>query len=112
MCAIQTIYGQLENILEVDLTPAPDQWDRLYNVDFFIEVNKKHLGIQIRSFTSEPAFEKSKATEFLETSCKFMKKFGGVIFIVFYVLVGKKKVIYNLEVIAELKKEIERLKRT
>jgi len=77
MCAIQTIYGQLENTLGVDLTPAPDRWDRLYNVDFFIEVNKKYIGIQMRSFASEQAFEKSKSTEFLETSCKFMKKFGG-----------------------------------
>lgn len=32
---IQTIYGQLQNILELSIKPAPDEWDRLYNVDFF-----------------------------------------------------------------------------
>ena len=45
---IQTIYGQLQNILEVSVEPAPDEWDRLYNVDFFIEVNDKYIGLQIK----------------------------------------------------------------
>lgn len=36
---IQTIYGQLENRLDVKIEPAPDKWDRKYNVDFFIKVN-------------------------------------------------------------------------
>jgi hypothetical protein len=26
---IQTIYGQLQNILELSIKPAPDEWDRL-----------------------------------------------------------------------------------
>jgi len=34
---IQTVYGQLEHILGLKIEPAPDQWDRLYNVDFFIQ---------------------------------------------------------------------------
>ena len=29
-----TVYGQLEKLLEIKIQPAPDQWDRLYNVDF------------------------------------------------------------------------------
>jgi hypothetical protein len=102
----------LENFLGVELKPAPDKWDRLYNLDFCIEVNKKFIGIQMRSFTSKRAFENFKSTEFLEKSCKFMKKFGGLIFIVFYVLVGERKVVYNLEIVQEIKKEIERLKGT
>ena len=36
---IQTIYGQLEKILNLKIHPAPDEWDRLYNVDFFIKIN-------------------------------------------------------------------------
>lgn len=31
---IQTIYGQLQEILNVKIDPAPDEWDRLFNVDF------------------------------------------------------------------------------
>jgi hypothetical protein len=33
--------------------PAPDEWDRLYNVDFSIEVNGKYIGIQIKPVTQE-----------------------------------------------------------
>ena len=36
---INTIYGQLQKILGVKVEPAPDEWDRLYNIDFFIEIN-------------------------------------------------------------------------
>ena len=35
---IHTIYGQLQKILGVPIQPAPDEWDRLFNVDFFIQV--------------------------------------------------------------------------
>lgn len=35
---IQTIYGQLQQRLDVEVEPAPDEWDRGYNVDFFIKV--------------------------------------------------------------------------
>lgn len=45
---IQTIYGQLENILGVKIEPASDDWDRLYNVDFFININSKYIGLQIK----------------------------------------------------------------
>jgi hypothetical protein len=37
------------------------------------------------------------------------KKFGGRVFIVFSVKVGKKKMIKNLEVIDEIKNEIEKI---
>ena len=45
---IQTIYGQLQNKLGVKVEPAPDKWDRGYNVDFFIKVNDKYIGLQIK----------------------------------------------------------------
>jgi len=34
MTEIKTIYGQLEKELGVKIEPAPDEWDRLFNVDF------------------------------------------------------------------------------
>jgi len=113
MREIQTIYGQLQCILGVDVKPAPDKWDRLYEVDFFVEVNGRYIGIQIRPLSSKHKLENpDKWAEFIETSyCKFRKKFGGVIFIVFFAIVEKKKVIYNLEVVEEIRKEIERLKK-
>jgi len=112
MREIQTIYGQLQFILGIDVKPAPDKWDRLYEVDFFIEVNGRCIGLQIRHLSSKRKFENpDKWAEFMETAyCKFKKKFGGLIFIVFFAMVENKKVIYNLEIVEEIRKEIERLK--
>ena len=48
MTEIKTIYGQLEKELNRKIEPAPDEWDRLFNVDFFIKVNEKYIGLQIK----------------------------------------------------------------
>ncbi|MDZ7343158.1 MAG: MjaI family restriction endonuclease [candidate division KSB1 bacterium] len=106
-----TIFGQLQNIFGINVEPAPDEWDRLYNVDFMIEVNGKYIGIQLKSITSEQTFDNCDWRSYLGTSCcKFQKKFGGMIFIIAFVMMGKRKLIYNFEVIPTIRKEIERLK--
>jgi hypothetical protein len=46
-----------------------------------------------------------------ETHKKFEEKFGGKVFIVFSIKEGDKKKIYNQEVVYEIKKEIERLRK-
>ena len=43
MTEIKTVYGQLEKELGVKIEPSPDEWDRLYNVDFFIKVKDTHI---------------------------------------------------------------------
>jgi hypothetical protein len=48
MTEIETIYGQLEKILDIKIEPAPDEWDRLFNVDFYIKINDKYIGLQIK----------------------------------------------------------------
>ncbi|RLG35410.1 hypothetical protein DRN80_02045, partial [Methanosarcinales archaeon] len=48
MTEIKTIYGQLEKILGVKIHPAPDEWDRLYAVDFYIKINGNYIGLQIK----------------------------------------------------------------
>ena len=112
MGEIQTIYGQLQNILGIQIKPAPDEWDRLYNVDFFIEIKGKYIGLQIKPTTFKHTFEDYKWKEMQETSHrKFQEKFGGRVFIVFSVREGKKKVIHNPEVIEEIRKEIKRLEK-
>jgi len=106
---IQTTYEQLEQALDVKLKPAPHEWDRLYNVDFFIEINGKYIGLQIKPTTFKHTFEDHKWKEMQETSHhKFQKKFAGRVFTVFSVKEGKRKVIHNPEVVEEIKKEIER----
>lgn len=108
----KTIYGQLQDILKVKIEPAPDEWDRLFNVDFFIKINKRYIGLQIK-----PAAGTSHISQIFKerqlqeaTHKKFTNKYGGKVFYVISIKKGDKKVIYNLEVIEEIKNEIEKLK--
>ena len=107
---IQTIYGQLEQLLDTKVQPAPDEWDRGYNVDFFIEVNDKYIGLQIKpaghayitQIINELNFQK-------ESHEKFSAKYGGNVFYIISIAEGKQKIIHNPEVIEEIRSEIKRL---
>jgi hypothetical protein len=52
---VGTIYGHLESILGVKIQPAPDEWDRTFNVDFYIGVMEKFIGLQIKPISSGQA---------------------------------------------------------
>ena len=109
---IQTIYGQLQNILGVKIEASPDEWDRLFNVDFFIKIGEKYIGLQIKPVNSGiqlPEIHKEYALQ-AETHKKFTEVFGGKVFYLFSAKVGDKKEIANREVIEDIKKEIEKLK--
>ena len=107
----KTIYEQLQEILGVKIEPAPDEWDRLFNVDFFIKIKDKFIGLQIKpagyAFITQIINEK---THQLGTHKKFTSKYGGKVFYVISVKDGANKKIYNTEVIDEIKQEIEKLK--
>ncbi|MEM2138756.1 MAG: MjaI family restriction endonuclease [Candidatus Woesearchaeota archaeon] len=108
----QTIYGQLQDILGVKIEPAPDEWDRLFNVDFYIKVNGKHIGLQIKpagGVSHIPEIFKERQQQ-ATTHQKFTSKYGGKVFYVISIKQGDKKVIHNKEVIDEIKAEISRLK--
>jgi hypothetical protein len=108
---VETIYKLLQRELGLEIKPAPDEWDRLYNVDFYIEVSGKYIGIQIKPITYNQTPEIHKWKEWLsKTHKKFEKKYGGKVFIVFSVKKGDRKEIYNKEVVAAIRKEINRLK--
>lgn len=112
MTEIQTIYGQLQKILEIPIQPAPDEWDRLFNVDFFIQIGEKFIGLQIKPVNSGiqlPEIFKEYGLQ-AETHKKFTEVFGGKVFYLFSAKVGEKKEIQNKEVIDEIKQEIIRLK--
>ncbi len=109
---IQTIYGQLQQALGVKVEPAPDEWDRGYNVDFFIRVNDKYIGLQVKPAGHAYITQIINELEFQKrTHEKFTDKYGGKVFYVISVKEGKRKVIYNPEVVEEIRKEIERLKK-
>ncbi len=111
MTEILTIYGQLQEILNIQIQPAPDEWDRLFNVDFFIQVKDKYIGLQIKPVNSGiqlPEIFKEYNIQ-AETHLKFTEVFGGKVFYLFSEKVGERKEIKNKEVIDDIKKEIERL---
>jgi len=111
MGEIQTIYGQLEKIIDVKIQPAPGIWDRTFNVDFYIQVNEKYIGLQIKPLSFGTTFDQYKWDEIQEiTHKKFTKKFGGKVFCIFSIKKGNKKVIDNFDVISDIQQEIKRLK--
>ena len=111
MTEITTIYGQLQAELECKIEPASDEWDRHYNVDFFINVNGKYIGLQIKPVNAGiqlPEIFKEYSIQHT-TQEEFTKKFGGKVFYLFSTKINGKKVILNTEVIGEIKAEIQRL---
>ena len=108
---IDTIYGQLEEALGVKIHPAPDEWDRGYNVDFFIQIDDKCIGLQIKPAGHAYMTEIVNELRYQEeTHRKFAEKFGGRVFYVISVASGKKKVIHNPEIIPEIRAEMDRLR--
>jgi len=110
---IQTIYGQLQSRLNVTVEPTPDEWDRLYNVDFFININNKYIGLQIKPVNAGiqlPEIFKEHKLQ-IQSHQKFTKKFGGKVFYIFSAKNGNVKEIVNIEVVEEIKNEMDRLKK-
>jgi len=108
---ICTIYGRLQDLLGVKIEPAPDEWDRLFNVDFFIKVGDKYIGLQIKPASGVshiPEIFKERNQQ-AETHKKFTEKYGGKVFYVISTKEGKNKVIQNKEVIEEIRAAIKRL---
>ena len=108
---ICTIYEQINTILNVEFIPASDEWDRKYNVDFFLEINSKFIGLQIKPVSEgiqlNQIFKERNIQ--LETHRAFTKKFGGKVFYIYSLGKKGKKDIVNKEVLDEIKAEIERL---
>ncbi len=95
MTEIKTVYGQLERLLEVAIEPASDEWDRLFNVDFYIKVREKFIGLQIKPISfgggtvQLPEIFKEKAIQ-SETHRRFTEKFGGKVFYIYSYKSGEK----------------------
>ena len=111
MTEIETIYGQLQSILGVKIEPAPDEWDRLFNVDFFIKINEKYIGLQIKPINNRIQIPEIHKEYLLQatTHKKFTKKYFGKVFYIYSEKMNGKKEIANIEVIDEIKEEINRL---
>ncbi len=111
MTEIETIYGQLQQILNVKIEPAPDRWDRLFNVDFFIRIKDSYIGLQVKPVNGTAQITQIYKERALQekTHKSFTEKHGGKVFYIFSVKDGNKKKILNVEIIEEIKEEINRL---
>lgn len=108
---IETIYGQLEQLIGQKVEPAPDSWDRLYSVDFFIQINDKYIGIQIKPISSGQSLNQYQwIAMHRKNHERFESEFGGKVFFIFSIKssTGKKK-IDNIGVVEQILQEIERL---
>ena len=108
---IQTIYGQLAMLLNQEIIAAPDEWDRLFNVDFYIKIGENYIGLQIKPINNHiqlPEIHKEYALQ-AKTHEKFKKQYGGKVFYIYSEKVNGKKEIANKEVVDEIRDEIARL---
>lgn len=105
-----TIYEQLQQLLNVAIEAAPDNWDRSFNVDFFIQIGERFIGLQIKPVTFYNTVEYSKWRDIQKTTHeKFAQQFGGKVFTIVSMKQGDAKRIANPEVIAGIQAEIARL---
>lgn len=108
---IRTVYGQLQSLLGIKIEPAPDEWDRLFNVDFYIKIGTKFIGLQIKPASGVshiPEIFKERTNQ-VATHQKFTAQYGGKVFYVISIKDGGSKVIHNKEVIDDIRAEIARL---
>lgn len=111
MTEIKTIYGQLQRHIDLKIEPAPEEWDRLYDVDFFIKAKEHYIGLQIKLMSNisqiPQIYKESSVQETPHNS--FTNKFGGHIYRIFSLNENGKKIIKNPEIIKKIKQEITRL---
>jgi hypothetical protein len=82
--------------------------DHAGDIDFLGKVGNKAFGLQIKPITAHASLGNFSVTARMEQSFRdFEEQFGGKVFIVFSI----EDKIRNKEVIAEIKQEIERLKK-
>jgi len=108
---IKIIIDQLEKILNIKIKET-NEWDSLYNVDFFIKVGDSYIGLQIK-----PVYNGSHISQIFkersiqkETHKKFTEKYRGEVFYIFSIKENNNKKIHNKEVISNIEVEIDRLK--
>lgn len=94
----------MQILKELGFVESPDEWDRLYGVDFHKEINGKYVGVQIKppTFSSTTAY--SGKGQVRSQHRIFEAKFGGKVFIII-----KNSDIKNPEIIEKIKQEIQRL---
>lgn len=93
---------------ELTFEETDPELDHAGDIDYIAKIGNKAIGIQIKPITAKANFGSYSLTERMKASfADFTEKFGGKVFIVF----SLDKEIANKEVVEEITKEIERLKK-
>jgi hypothetical protein len=91
----------------IEFEESDSELDHAGDIDYIAKIGSNAFGIQIKPVTAKANFGSYSATERMKASfADFENKFGGKVFIVFS-LDGE---IANKEIIAEIEKEIDRLR--
>jgi hypothetical protein len=99
--------GLAKIFTDIVFEESDPELDHAGDIDYIARVGDKAFGIQIKPVTARSNFGNYSATERMKASfADFEEKFGGKVFVVFS-LDGE---IANREVIAEIEKEITRLR--
>lgn len=112
----ETIYGVLQKEFDETIQEAPDDWDRRYNVDYYIKIGECYIGLQVKPYASTPTLPQINKERLIQqtTHDEFENIYGGKVFFVFSYKIDKrtrKKIIYGKEdLIKKVKNEINRLK--
>ncbi len=93
---------------ELTFEETDPELDHAGDIDYIAKIGDKAIGIQIKPITAKANFGSYSLTERMKASfADFTEKFSGKVFIVF----SLDKEIANKDVIEEIRKEIERLKK-
>ena len=97
--------------MELQLNLRPTIGIELIMLIFFIEVGDSYIGLQIKPIASGQALNQYQWIEMHANNHeRFERDFHGKVFFVYSIKSsGKKKRIYNVEVIEQIKDEIQRL---
>lgn len=104
--------GLAKNFPEIEFEESDEELDHAGDIDYIGKVNDKAFGIQIKPITANANFGNYNISERMSNSFdSFEEKFGGKVFVVFSTRLGNKKDIVNKDIIEQIKREIERLKK-
>lgn len=97
---------------DVEFEESDSDLDHSGDIDYIGKVGEYAFGIQIKPTTARSNFGNYSISDRMSANFEdFEEQYGGKVFIIFSAKVGNKKEILNKEVIEEIKKEIERLKK-
>ena len=97
---------------EVEFEESEPELDHAGDIDYIGKIGNKAFGIQIKPITANSNFGNYKITERMSGSFQdFEEKFGGKVFVIFSARTGNKKDIVNKNILDDIRKEIDRLKK-